>query len=97
MLFQVTEKSESYMDNLQVALEQWERQLGLGAEVEAWAAAKLAVFAESHPFHSEQQVLDMRVRTPQTHRRTHTHTHTQTHTYRCLRTQTRTRQKHRNK
>ncbi|CAL8302952.1 unnamed protein product, partial [Boreogadus saida] len=56
----VTEKSESYMDNLQVALEQWERQLGLGAEVEAWAAAKLAVFAESHPFNSEQQVLDMR-------------------------------------
>ena len=81
MLFQVTEKSESYMDNLQVALEQWERQLGLGAEVEAWAAAKLAVFAESHPFHSEQQVLDMRVRTPQTHRRTHTHTHTHTNTH----------------
>ena len=52
------------MDNLRVALELWEKQLLLGAEVEGWGAAKLAVFAQSHPFHSENQVLDMRVRTP---------------------------------
>ena len=58
---QVTEKSEAYMDSLQVALELWEKQLVLGAELEVWAAARLAVFAESHPFHSEQHILDMRV------------------------------------
>ncbi|CAL8274010.1 unnamed protein product [Merluccius merluccius] len=56
----VTEKSDSYMDNLQVALKRWEKQLELGAEAEAWAGSKLALFAESHPFHSQQQVLDMR-------------------------------------
>lgn len=50
------------MDNLQVALELWEKQLMLGAEVDSWASAKLALFAASHPFHNEQQVLAMRVR-----------------------------------
>lgn len=50
------------MDNLQVGLELWEKQLMLGGEVDRWAGAKLALFAETHPFHQEQQVLDMRVR-----------------------------------
>ncbi|XP_055361732.1 nesprin-2-like isoform X2 [Betta splendens] len=56
----VTEKTDSYMDNLRVGLELWEKQLMLGAEVDSWAGAKLALFAESHPFHNEQQVLNMR-------------------------------------
>ncbi|KAG5285203.1 hypothetical protein AALO_G00000710 [Alosa alosa] len=43
-------------------MELWEKQLALGSEVDTWAAAKMAVFAESHPFHSEKQVLDMKVR-----------------------------------
>lgn len=59
---QVTEKTDAYLDNLRVALELWEKQLMLGGEVDGWAAAKLALFAESHPFHTEQQVLLMRVR-----------------------------------
>ena len=61
---QVTEKTEAYVDNLQVGLELWEKQLMLGGEVDSWAGAKLALFAESHPFHNEQQVLAMRVRFP---------------------------------
>ncbi|KAJ3613146.1 hypothetical protein NHX12_019398, partial [Muraenolepis orangiensis] len=56
----VTEKSDSYVDNLQVALELWEKQLQLGMEVEGWAGSRLALFAESHAFHSQQQVLDIR-------------------------------------
>ncbi|KAM3595037.1 uncharacterized protein V6R79_017444 [Siganus canaliculatus] len=56
----VTEKTDAYTDNLQVALELWEKQLMLGGEVDNWAGAKLALFAESHPFHNEQQVLDMK-------------------------------------
>lgn len=63
-LLQVTEKTDAYLDNLRVALELWEKQLMLGGEVDNWAAAKLALFAESHPFHTEQQVLHMRVRSP---------------------------------
>ncbi|XP_031729025.1 nesprin-2-like, partial [Anarrhichthys ocellatus] len=56
----VTEKTDAYMDNLQVGLELWEKQLMLGGEVDGWAGAKLSLFAESHPFHNEQQVLAMR-------------------------------------
>lgn len=58
----MTEKTDGYMDNLRVGLELWEKQLMVGAEVDRWAGEKLAVFAESHPFHNEQQVLHMRVR-----------------------------------
>lgn len=61
---QVTEKTDAYVDNLRVGLELWEKQLMLGGEVDSWAGAKLALFAESHPFHNEQQVLDMTVRFP---------------------------------
>lgn len=61
-LLQVTEKTDAYLDNLRVGLELWEKQLMLGGEVDNWAGAKLALFAESHPFHTEQQVLHMRVR-----------------------------------
>ena len=64
MLLQVTEKTDAYVDNLRVGLELWEKQLMLGGEVDSWAGAKLALFAESHPFHNEQQVLDMRVSFP---------------------------------
>lgn len=50
------------MDNLRVGLELWEKQLSLGGEVDSWAGAKLAQFAESHPFHNQQDVSDMKVR-----------------------------------
>ncbi|KAA8578682.1 hypothetical protein FQN60_017502, partial [Etheostoma spectabile] len=56
----VTEKTDAYLDNLRVGVELWDKQLMLGGEVDRWAGSKLALFAESHPFHSKQQVLDMR-------------------------------------
>ncbi|KAL3969167.1 solute carrier family 6 (neurotransmitter transporter) member 19 [Sarotherodon galilaeus] len=56
----VTEKTDAYMDNLRVGLELWEKQLMLGGEVDSWAGAKLALFAESHAFYNEQQVLTMK-------------------------------------
>lgn len=61
MPLQVTEKTDAYMDNLRVGLELWEKQLMLGGEVDSWAGAKLALFAESHTFYNEQQVLTMKV------------------------------------
>lgn len=62
---QVTEKSDAYMDNLRVGLELWDKQLSLGGEVDSWAGAKLALFAESHPFHNQQHVSEMKVRVSQ--------------------------------
>ncbi|KAL2098631.1 hypothetical protein ACEWY4_005111 [Coilia grayii] len=56
----VTEKTDSYSDNLCVGLELWEKQLVLGGEVESWAANKMAALAQSHPFHSETQVAHMK-------------------------------------
>nr|XP_020467229.1 uncharacterized protein LOC109966618 [Monopterus albus] len=56
----VTEKTDAYVDNLRVVLERWEKQLMLGEEVNDWARAKLSLFAKSHPFHNEQQVLAMK-------------------------------------
>lgn len=61
MPLQVTEKTDAYMDNLRVGLELWEKQLMLGGEVDSWAGAKLALFAESHAFYNEQQVLTVKV------------------------------------
>ncbi|KAM9777590.1 nesprin-2 [Neosynchiropus ocellatus] len=57
----VTEKTDSHMDNLRVAMELWEKQLMLAGEADSWAAAKLALFAESHPFTNEQQVEAMKI------------------------------------
>lgn len=61
MPLQVTEKTDACMDNLRVGLELWDKQLSLGGEVDSWAGAKLALFAESHPFHNQQHVSDMKV------------------------------------
>uniref|UniRef100_A0AAR2KFY0 Calponin-homology (CH) domain-containing protein n=1 Tax=Pygocentrus nattereri TaxID=42514 RepID=A0AAR2KFY0_PYGNA len=56
----VSEKTDTYMDNLRVGLELWEKQLMLGGELEGWAAAKLNLFAESHPLSTEREVLLMK-------------------------------------
>ncbi|XP_061890413.1 uncharacterized protein LOC133640784 [Entelurus aequoreus] len=56
----MTEKTDSYMDNLKVGLELWEKQLMLGGEIDGWVATKLALFAESHPFHKQEQVVAMK-------------------------------------
>lgn len=44
-----------------MGLEVWEKQLILGEELEVWATAKLSLFAESHPFSSEKEVIEMKV------------------------------------
>lgn len=64
LLVQVTEKTDACVDNLRVGLELWDKQLSLGGEVDSWAGAKLALFAESHPFHHQQHVSDMKVGAP---------------------------------
>ncbi|KAM9786747.1 uncharacterized protein syne2b isoform 3-T3 [Syngnathus typhle] len=56
----VIEKVDAYMDNLQVGSELWDKELALGAEIDNWIASKLALFAESHPFHNQQQVLALK-------------------------------------
>ncbi|TRY90471.1 hypothetical protein DNTS_015631 [Danionella cerebrum] len=56
----VSEKTDSYLDNLRVGLELWEKQLVLGGEVDSWASDKLMNFSESHPFNSEEDVLSMK-------------------------------------
>ncbi|KTF78168.1 hypothetical protein cypCar_00022230 [Cyprinus carpio] len=56
----VSEKTDSYMDNLRVGLELWEKQLVLGGEVESWTSTKLIIFSESHPFSSETEVDSMK-------------------------------------
>ncbi|XP_051942676.1 nesprin-2 [Hippocampus zosterae] len=52
----VTEKIDAYLDNLQVGSELWDKEFMLAGEIDGWAASKLALFAESHPFHNQQQV-----------------------------------------
>ncbi|XP_077477537.1 uncharacterized protein syne2b [Stigmatopora argus] len=56
----MTEKTDTHLDNLQVGSELWDKQLMLGAEIDGWSASKLAAFAESHPFHNRRQVLAMK-------------------------------------
>lgn len=57
----ISEKTDGYLDRLHMGLEVWEKQLILGAELEAWATAKLSLFAESHPFSSDKEVFQMKV------------------------------------
>src|SRR4029434_7546546 len=74
----------AHMDSLCVGLELWDKQLMLGTELDTWAAAKMAVFAQSHPFHSEEQVMEVKVATlsaPRDSVSLHTHTHSHTHTH----------------
>ncbi|XP_036405234.1 nesprin-2-like [Megalops cyprinoides] len=55
----VTEKTDSHMDSLQVGLALWEKLLQLGGEVEGWTGNKLSIFVEAHPFQSDQEVKDL--------------------------------------
>ncbi|MCJ8731015.1 hypothetical protein PDJAM_G00191160 [Pangasius djambal] len=56
----VSEKTDSYVDSLRMGLEVWEKQLMLGGELEVWVAAKLCLFAKSHPFSNEKEVFEMK-------------------------------------
>ncbi|RXN16323.1 nesprin-2-like protein [Labeo rohita] len=59
LLFQVTEKTDCHLDNLQAGFSLWEKLLLLAGEVEGWSAQKLMTLAESHPFQTEQDVSAM--------------------------------------
>lgn len=62
LLFQVTEKTDCHLDNLQAGLTLWEKLLLLAGEVEDWSNQKLMTLAESHPFHTELDVTAMQVK-----------------------------------
>ncbi|XP_037541118.1 nesprin-1 [Nematolebias whitei] len=49
----LSERTESYYENLHLCLTLWDGVLQLGAEVESWADSKLVVFAQSPCFQSE--------------------------------------------
>ncbi|KAG7461305.1 hypothetical protein MATL_G00208680 [Megalops atlanticus] len=55
----VTEKTDSHMDSLQLGLALWEKLLQLGGEVEGSTGNKLAILMEAHPFQSDQEVMDL--------------------------------------
>ncbi|KAJ8288955.1 hypothetical protein COCON_G00016140 [Conger conger] len=53
----VTEKTDSHMDNLHVGLELWDKLQLLGGEVDSWMNRKMSMFAEErHPFQCEDEV-----------------------------------------
>ncbi|XP_042359998.1 LOW QUALITY PROTEIN: nesprin-1-like [Plectropomus leopardus] len=52
----VSERTDSHLENLHVGLTLWDGVLLLGAEVESWIANKLAVFAQSPSFQTENDI-----------------------------------------
>ncbi|XP_077075807.1 nesprin-2a [Siphateles boraxobius] len=55
----VTEKTDSHLDNLQAGFSLWEKLLLLAGEVEGWSTKNLMTLAQSHPFHTELDVSAM--------------------------------------
>ncbi|KAJ8411706.1 hypothetical protein AAFF_G00153440 [Aldrovandia affinis] len=55
----VTEKTDSHMDNLRVGLELWDKLQLLGVELDNWMGRRLAMFAERHPFQCEEEVITL--------------------------------------
>ncbi|XP_046877069.1 nesprin-2-like isoform X4 [Hypomesus transpacificus] len=52
----VTERTDSHHDSLRVGLALWEGLVQLGGEVESWTNNKMAAFAQSQPFQSDEEV-----------------------------------------
>ncbi|XP_060907682.1 nesprin-2-like isoform X3 [Labrus mixtus] len=52
----ISERTDSHLENLHLGLTRWEGVLQLGAEVENWTTNKLAVFAESPSFQTEEDI-----------------------------------------
>ncbi|XP_041660769.1 nesprin-2 [Cheilinus undulatus] len=52
----ISERTDSHLENLHRGLTLWEGVLQLGAEVESWTTNKLSVFAESPSFQSEEDI-----------------------------------------
>uniref|UniRef100_UPI003AAB4D75 uncharacterized protein n=1 Tax=Centroberyx gerrardi TaxID=166262 RepID=UPI003AAB4D75 len=52
----VTERTDSHLDNLHLGLALWDGVLQLGGEVESWTVNKLAAFTHSPSFQTEEEV-----------------------------------------
>ncbi|CAJ1078355.1 LOW QUALITY PROTEIN: nesprin-2 [Xyrichtys novacula] len=52
----ISERTDSHLENLHLGLTLWEGVLHLGAEVELWTSNKLSVFAESPSFQTEEDI-----------------------------------------
>uniref|UniRef100_UPI0037E98A37 nesprin-2a n=1 Tax=Semicossyphus pulcher TaxID=241346 RepID=UPI0037E98A37 len=52
----ISERTDSHLENLHLGLTLWDGILQLGAEVESWTADKLAVFAQSPSFQTEEDI-----------------------------------------
>lgn len=61
-LLQVSEKTDSSLEDLDLGLTLWDGVLQLSAEVENWTAGKLSVFARSPSFSTEEDIAALRVK-----------------------------------
>ncbi|XP_035534355.1 nesprin-2 isoform X4 [Morone saxatilis] len=52
----ISERTDSHIENLHLGLSLWDGVLKLGAEVESWTTNKLAVFAQSPSFQTEEDI-----------------------------------------
>ncbi|XP_062293145.1 nesprin-2 isoform X5 [Scomber scombrus] len=52
----ISERTDSYLDNIHLGLTLWDGVLKLGAEVESWTANKLAVFTQSPSFQTDEDI-----------------------------------------
>ncbi|KAI3364132.1 hypothetical protein L3Q82_010949, partial [Scortum barcoo] len=52
----ISERTDSHLENLHLGLTLWDGVIQLGAEVESWTANKLAVFAQSLSFQTEENI-----------------------------------------
>ncbi|XP_029351666.1 nesprin-2a isoform X2 [Echeneis naucrates] len=52
----ISERTDSHLENLDLGLSLWDGVLQLGAEVKNWTTSKLAVFAQTPSFQSEDDI-----------------------------------------
>ncbi|XP_044023969.1 nesprin-2 isoform X2 [Siniperca chuatsi] len=52
----ISERTDSHLENVHLGLTLWDGVLQLGAEVESWTANKLAVFAQSPSFQTDEDI-----------------------------------------
>lgn len=61
IFLQISERTDSHIENLHLGLTLWDGVLQLAAEVESWTANKLAAFAQSPSFHTEEDIRTFKV------------------------------------
>lgn len=59
---QISERTDSHIENLHRSLTLWDGVLQLGAEVESWTTNKLTAFAQSPSFQTEEDVRALQVK-----------------------------------